>query len=150
VRIVAPDAGELLTAGAIALDVLWPRREPAALHAGEDPNARAIVAEVHDRGFSLLLTADAESDVTAPLDLGPVSALKVAHHGSADPGLPALLERLRPEVAVIEVGAHNPYGHPTAQALAALRAVPHVYRTDRDGTVRVDVTAGRMGVSTVR
>ena len=31
-----------------------------------------------------------------PLALEPVDVLKVAHHGSADPGLPALLERLRP------------------------------------------------------
>jgi competence protein ComEC len=76
-----------------------------------------------------------------------VEALKVAHHGSADPGLALLLERLRPRVAAIEVGRRNRYGHPTAQALAALRAaVPAVYRTDRDGTVRLTVANGRMGV----
>jgi competence protein ComEC len=150
VRLVAPDAGEVLRAGRIELSVLWPHEEATALHAGEDPNLRAIVAEVHDGDFSLLLTADAESDITAPLDLGPVTALKVAHHGSADPGLPDLLRRLQPQVAVIEVGAHNPYGHPTAQALSALRVVPQVYRTDHDGTVRLDVGAGRMEVSTTR
>jgi competence protein ComEC len=150
VRVLTPDAGELLRAGRIELDVLWPRREAPAFHAGADPNTRAIVAVVHDGAFSLLLTADAESDITAPLDLAHVTALKVAHHGSADPGLPALLERLHPQVAVIEVGAHNPYGHPTAQALHALGAVPRLYRTDRDGTVHLDVTGDRMEVSTVR
>ena len=35
----------------------------AAAHAGADPNQRAIVAELRDGGFSMLLTADAESDV---------------------------------------------------------------------------------------
>ena len=150
VRLLSPDSGEVLRAGRIELDVLWPHQEAADLHAGEDPNLRAIVAEVHDSGFSLLLTADAESDVTAPLDLGPVTALKVAHHGSADPGLPDLLRRLQPQVAVIEVGAHNPYGHPTAQALNALRVVPRVYRTDENGTVRLDVAGDRMEVSTTR
>ena len=35
----------------------------------------------------MLLTADAESDVTADAPLPPVEILKVAHHGSADPGL---------------------------------------------------------------
>ena len=46
------------------------------------------------------------------------------HHGSADPGLAAVLERLRPEVAVIEVG-ENSYGHPHPDTLATLeRAVP--------------------------
>jgi len=51
---------------------------------------------------------------------------------------------------VIEVGAHNPYGHPTAQALNALRVVPRVYRTDENGTVRLDVAGDRMEVSTTR
>jgi competence protein ComEC len=77
--------------------------------------------------------------VLAPLDLGSVDVLKVSHHGSADDGLPALLERLRPRVALIEVGRHNTYGHPAPATLRALRVVPTVARTDLDGTVRVDV-----------
>jgi competence protein ComEC len=151
VRRVVPDAGQALRAGPIELDVLWPRREPPAAHAGQDPNQRAIVAHLRDGDFDLLLPADAESDVTAALPLPAVEALKVAHHGSADAGLPALLTRLRPRVAAIEVGRHNPYGHPTAQALAALRqATPAVYRTDRDGTIRLVVRGGRMSVTTAR
>jgi competence protein ComEC len=105
-----------------------------------------VVALVRDGPFRLLLTADAESDVTGPLDLPPVDALKVAHHGSADPGLPALLRRLHPRVAAIEVGRHNPYGHPAGSTLAALRIVPEVVRTDRDGTVRLRVRQGQMAL----
>ena len=48
--------------------------------------------------------------------------MKVSHHGSADPGLPEVLERLRPQVAAIEVGAGNTYGHPTPETLAALES----------------------------
>jgi competence protein ComEC len=84
-----------------------------------------------------------------PLQLPRVSAMKVPHHGSDDPGLPQLLQRLRPQVAAIEVGANNTYGHPRPTTLAALRAqVPHVYRTDRDGTIRLTVSGGRMRVRT--
>ena len=100
--------------------------------------------------FDLLLTADAESDVTGPIALPRVEALKVAHHGSADPGLPAQLESLRPAVAAIEVGRHNTYGHPAPSTLRALRGVPRVLRTDRDGTVRLHVLGGRMRVATAR
>ena len=71
-----------------------------------------------------LLTADAESDVTLRLRLPPVEIPKVAHHGSADPGLPDLLRRLRPRIAVISVGDHNDYGHPRASTLRALDASP--------------------------
>jgi competence protein ComEC len=149
VRRLVPDAGQAVRAGPLELDVLWPRAEPAALHPGADPNQRAIVARLRSGSFDLLLTADAESDVTAPLAVGPVEALKVAHHGSADPGLPDLLRRLRPAVAVIEVGRHNPYGHPAPPTVAELAAaVPRVYRTDRDGTVTLDIRGGRMTVRT--
>lgn len=148
VRAVAPDAGQELRAGALALDVLWPRADPEAAEAGGDPNQRAIVAELRAPGLRVLLTADAESDVTAPLDLPAVDVLKVAHHGSADPGLGELVRRVSPKVAVIEVGRHNSYGHPSPQALGALRPVPYLYRTDRDGTVRLTVAGGAMRVST--
>ena len=82
------------------------------------------------------------------LPLRPVEAMKVSHHGSADPGLPDVLRRLDPQVAAIEVGAGNDYGHPARSTLDALRAVPRVYRTDRDGTVVLRVADGRMTVET--
>ena len=93
--------------------------------------------------FELLLSGDAESPTLRTLPLPDVDALKVPHHGSADPGLPAVLERLRPELAGIEVGRGNTYGHPAPATLAALRgAGVRTYRTDRDGTVSVTVRDG--------
>ena len=145
VRRIASDAGQVLRVGRLELRVLHPRREPAA-PPGAEPNDRATVLHVRDGDFDLLLTADAESGVLTGVPLPAVEALKVAHHGSDDPGLPALLERLRPQVAVIEVGARNSYGHPTPATLAALRRVPLVRRTDRHGTVRITVSSGRLRV----
>ncbi len=141
VRRLVPDAGAVLRLGAIALRILHPRAEPATRHAGADPNERAIVAEIQAAGTRVLLPADAESPVTVPLHLtGPVDVLKVAHHGSSDPGLPALLAAVQPRIAVICVGDDNRFGHPAPQTLGALRGVPTVLRTDRDGTVRLDRT----------
>jgi competence protein ComEC len=137
VRVVAPRAGDVLTVGPITLRVLWPR--PAPRIPGTDPNDRALVAEATAFGRTVLLTADAESPVLAPLDLEPVDVLKVSHHGSDDPGLPALLARLRPRVALLEVGRRNMYGHPAPSTLRALGVVASVLRTDRDGSVRVDL-----------
>jgi competence protein ComEC len=152
VRALTPGAGEVLRAGGLVLRVLSPRREAAAVHAGGNPNDRAIVLEASAAGARVLLPADAESPVLAALDLRRVDVLKVSHHGSADPGLPGLLSRLAPRIAVVEVGGHNTYGHPTAQALGALGAagVPVVRRTDRDGTVRLDLDGGRWRVGTAR
>jgi competence protein ComEC len=99
------------------------------------------VALARDGATTALLAADAESPVTLPLDLPRADVLKVAHHGSEDPGLPALLDRVRPSVAVVPVG-RNTYGHPAPSTLAALRAVPEVRRTDRDGSVRIEPGPG--------
>jgi competence protein ComEC len=99
--------------------------------------------------FDLFLSGDAESEVLGGYRLPNVEAMKVPHHGSRDPGLPVLLRQLRPQIAAIEVGEGNSYGHPTPSTLAALRAaVPHVYRTDRDGTVKLTVREEGMEVQT--
>ncbi len=140
-----PRAGSIVRAGALSLHVLSPG--PGGTAPGEDPNVRAVVAVGQVGGVRILLTSDAESDVLAPLHPPPVDVLKVSHHGSADPGLGDLLSELRPRLAVIEVGAHNTYGHPTPATLATLdaAAVP-VLRTDRDGTVVVTVDGGTLRV----
>jgi competence protein ComEC len=142
-----PQAGQTLRAGAIALRVLWPSRD-GPVEAGADPNDRAIVAEARIGRVRILLTSDAESAVLSALDLAPVDVLKVSHHGSADPGLARLLERLRPRVAAIEVGAGNTYGHPVPATIRTLRASGAVvYRTDRDGSVRLEERGGALTVT---
>ena len=147
VRRIPTDAGQALRLGALELRVLWPDRA-VAVPADADPNLRATVLHVRDGPFDLLLSADAESEVTTRLALPAMDAMRVAHHGSADPGLPRLLAAVRPQVAVVPVGP-NRYGHPHPTTLAALeRAVPVVRRTDHDGTVRLRVAGGRLRVET--
>ncbi len=140
--------GGELRSGGLRLDVLWPPAELlAGPHAGEDPNHLALVMLARWRRFSMLLTADAEAETT-PIEPGPVDVLKVAHHGSDDAGLGDLLDRTRPRLAVISVGAGNPFGHPTPATLATLAShgVPTL-RTDRDGTVVLEVVGGAVLLS---
>jgi len=152
VRRVEPALGQVVRAGRLALHVRWPPPVAPGVPppAVGDHNERATVLELDAWGARVLLAADAESDVLGRLPLGAVDVLKVSHHGSADPGLPAVLERLRPGVALIPVGRGNPYGHPAPSTLQALREVPTVLRTDRQGTIRLDLDAGRWQVSTSR
>ena len=100
----------------------------------------------------VFLPADAESDVTARLSLPEVEILKVAHHGSEDPGLADTLRELRPRVAVISCGRNNDYGHPRAETVAALESAPGLalYRTDEDGRVVVESDGRRLTVRTER
>jgi competence protein ComEC len=142
-RAFAARAGQVLRLGPLELNVLWPPVPTRAWRPDGNPNDRAVVAHVRDGEFDLLLPADAETNVTTGLDLPRVEALKIAHHGSADEGLPAMLERTSPRIAAIEVG-RNSYGHPAPSTLDALRAVPELVRTDTDGTVRLHVKDGAM------
>jgi len=131
-------AGRSLRAGRLRLDALWPRDAAG----GDDPNASSLVLRARLGGFEALLTGDAEAEV-APIDPGPVDVLKVAHHGSADAGLPGLLERAAPRLAVISVGDDNSYGHPAPETLAALAdGGVRARRTDEEGEVVIEVRGG--------
>jgi competence protein ComEC len=140
-------AGDRLRSGRLRLDVIWP--PPTLLGSppnGEDPNRLALVMVARWGGFSMLLSADAEAEAV-PIDPGPVDVLKVAHHGSEDGGLGDLLERTLPRLALISVGEHNPYGHPTAATLRTLASHGvRTLRTDRYGAIVLEVRSGRVTV----
>ena len=124
-----------------ALRVLWPppRAPAAARRRPERPRARRPRAAT---GSSTCCCPRTPSRTSPPaLDLPRVEALKVAHHGSADPGCPRCSSATRPRVAAIEVGAATPTGIPRRDAGRAARR-PQLVRTDRDGTVRLHVPAG--------
>jgi competence protein ComEC len=115
------------------------------LHAGggrtyDDQNLGSLVLRLTAGAVTVILPGDGESLVTGRLDLGPTTVFHTAHHGSGDPGLPTLLARMHPRLAVISDGRHNRYGHPHPRTLAALDAagVPTA-RTDRDGTILLTV-----------
>jgi competence protein ComEC len=145
VEVVETRAGDAFRLGRLHLRVLWPDGPGTE---NEDPNLLAIVLLATYGEVDALLTADAETDVTARLLSRPVEILKVAHHGSADAGLESELRELRPQVAVISCGRGNDYGHPRPSTVATLRASPglSLYRTDEDGRVVLESDGNRITV----
>jgi competence protein ComEC len=139
--------GAVFRVGGLVLRVLSPADSGLP---SENPNLNAIVLVASYGEMDIFLPADAESEVTARLPLRAVEILKVAHHGSEDPGLAEELRLLRPRIAVISVGRENDYGHPRTQVLAALAAVPGLalYRTDVDGRVTVESDGRSLRVRT--
>lgn len=111
-------------------------------------NDEGVVLRVDYGLASFLLTADigAAAEEALLQARAPLAAtvLKVAHHGSGTSSTPAFLAAVRPAIAVISVGARNPYGHPDAGTLARVAAAgARIYRTDRDGAVLFE-TDGRV------
>jgi competence protein ComEC len=136
-------AGDRLRSGSLRLEAIWPLPRLLELDwAREQPNRLSLVLIARFRGFRMLLTGDAEAEVT-PLEPGPIDVLKVAHHGSADAGLDALLGRTRAQLAVVSAGEGNPFGHPHPSTLATLdEHGVTALRTDAHGEVRIDVVRG--------
>ncbi len=147
VPVVETRAGATWRLGSLTVRVLWPNRPG---HASDDPNRLPVVLLASFGSVDALLTADAETDVTARLLSRRVEILKVAHHGSEDPGLAAELSELQPSVAVISAGRRNRYGHPRAPTLAALNAVDglSLYRTDLHGRITIESDGRTLGVRT--
>lgn len=124
--------------GDISIDVLGPSEQPPDAAPPANPNTRAAVTSIAVGDLTMLASGDAESPQLLGLPLPRVEVLKVPHHGSDDPGLAAVLDRVRPRVAMISVGKGNRFGHPTPSTLAALTAAgAEVRRTDVEGRIVV-------------
>lgn len=67
--------------------------------------------------------------------------LKIAHHGSTNGTNQALIDLVKPQYAIIEVGAENKYGHPHAATLDLLaKSGIKTLRTDCEGTITFILT----------
>jgi competence protein ComEC len=147
VPLVALTAGQRLSRPGLTLDVLAPLRDPPPMDdhdaetEGTAVNNTSVVLRATTTAGRLLLTGDVELDaqldlLASGMDLR-ADVLKVPHHGSrysADEFLTAV----RPRVAIVSVGAHNRYGHPSQHVIDALTgAGTRVMRTDLSGDVAV-------------
>lgn len=144
VQVVDIVAGQRFELPGVSLTVIAPKDVPS--HMGRDPdgtpvNDASLVLRADTSAGRILLTGDVELEGQANLladneDLA-ADVLKVPHHGSRY-SLPRFLERVRPRVALVSVGAGNPFGHPSSMILDALRHEgTTVMRTDEDGDVAV-------------
>jgi competence protein ComEC len=146
VPVVRVHAGQWLQLGAAAVEVLGPPREGFA---DAPPNEHSLVLRLHGPGGRILLTGDSEVLAQEWLLRRPArlraEVLKVPHHGG-DTNADGFLQAVRPHVAVITVGADNPYGHPHPDVLGAL-AGAQIRRTDLEGRLRVALGEGTAAAS---
>lgn len=76
---------------------------------------------------------------------------KVTHHGSNTSSTPLFLNSFTPEIAVIQVGADNSYGHPTPQTLERLQKTgAQVFRNDEHGDVIVIIDGEKADVAVTK
>ncbi|MBE0481778.1 MAG: DNA internalization-related competence protein ComEC/Rec2, partial [Dehalococcoidia bacterium] len=112
----AAQAGQTITfASNAVLEVLHPQIPPLR-GTVSDVNNNSVVLRLVRGDFSLLLAGDVYADgerqlLGARLALAS-TGLKVAHHGSETSTSAPFLAEVRPQLAVVSVGAENTFGHP--------------------------------------
>jgi len=143
--------GDRMELDGVTIDVLSP--DSAWAVSQTDINEESVVLLVTYGSTRLLLAGDAGIPTEARLagQVGPVTLLKVGHHGSRGATSDRWLDELRPAEAVISVGTKNRYGHPAPETLARLRG--HgvtVLRTDERGTITFTVSShGTLAITDV-
>lgn len=114
-------------------------------------NNRSLVGTLEMQGARIFLPGDAE-DEAERADLArvtPVEILKSPHHGSKTSSTAEWVRALAPRIALVSCGEKNRFGHPSRTTLGRYRlAGARVFRTDREGAIRVTLGPGGAWVST--
>jgi competence protein ComEC len=126
--------GEVWKSQGALFKVLWPKEKTMT------SNGKSLVIEGDFGGERWLFTGDLEvPQEKRVLELYPnlkIDILKLGHHGSGTASSSLFLQTVKPKLAVISVGKHNRYGHPSPEVLKRLNAfsIPYL-RTDQSGAI---------------
>ncbi len=153
VEVVIPRAGDKIVMGEVEFEIWWPEEKQGEVLAWRDMdygveekegemNQMSVVGLLSWGDFEVLLTGDiGQAEELALKRMGVlkrVDVLKVAHHGSKFSSSEKFLETVRPNEAVIMVGAKNSFGHPTEEVLMRLERVgSRIWRTDEQGEIEI-------------
>ena len=116
-------------------------------------NDDSLVLEVRYGDAAVLLLGDVgvavERAILSRLTPARIRILKVAHHGSRTSTSLELVERWRPQIAVISCGRGNTFGHPAPEVISRLESIgAAIYRTDLDGQVTIETDGTNVRVRT--
>src|SRR3989344_347998 len=136
----------------LTMEVLWPPADKIENWQKEPPkdlNVSSIIVRISygppAGGFCAYLTGDIPKEILETVADKQCQILKVTHHGSKTGTNEQLLAKIKPKIAVIQVGKNNRFGHPHKEVLDLLASRNiKVLRNDLSGTIEVDV--GREGI----
>lgn len=141
-NIIDAVAGKIVDLGNdVTLTILHPAKSLVG-KVSEKTNNDSLVLMLKYGETQILLTGDIEAKTERQMMLNGANLgadiLKVAHHGSKTSTIEQFLYEVSPQVAIIQVGAKNRYGHPTKEVLNRLENLGiKYYRTDIDGDIKV-------------
>ncbi|NDF10924.1 MAG: MBL fold metallo-hydrolase, partial [Actinobacteria bacterium] len=134
----------------VKISVLWPQQNnfsgPQLSGDGSTENNKSITVLMRSpsvnpsQEVTLLATGDIEPPAQAEIAKyfsSKITIIKVPHHGSRFQDF-SWLAKVKPDIALISVGAGNSYGQPSLTTITALTQLhTKVFRTDSDGAIEV-------------
>jgi competence protein ComEC len=138
----------------VTLTVLHP--EAADYAETRKSNNLSCVLRIEAGGTRMLLTSDIEArDEAALLQRDPAAlaaeVLLVPHHGSRTSSTPEFIAAVGAQHALIPIGYRNRFGHPKAEVVERyVAAGTSLWRTDRDGALRVELGTNGVGIAAWR
>ncbi|MBP9770541.1 MBL fold metallo-hydrolase [Candidatus Gracilibacteria bacterium] len=142
IQIYIAEKNEDFSFGNVTFDVIYPNK-PLLGKKFQDLNNSSIVIKILYSGKKILMTGDMAFEeenllIKTGLNLR-ADILKVGHHGSKTSSSRDFLNLVKPEIAIIQSGNGNSFGHPSKEALNRLKAagVQQIYRNDMDGLVEI-------------
>ena len=149
IQLIIPNIGEKETLfDGAELNFLWPGDKYKG-SSGDNLNNTSEVVQFCFSSHCAIFLGDQETDeqelMLSDLKLKNINyqseLIKISHHGSSNGTNLNTLDEIKPNIAVIEVGADNQFGHPHAATLDLLKSKSiQVLRTDHDGTIKFTFT----------
>ncbi|MFA6665195.1 MAG: ComEC/Rec2 family competence protein [Armatimonadota bacterium] len=129
---------------------------PSPLISGtqDDVNNNSVVLRITYGSHALLLCGDvgiaAEEDILCQgIDVAS-DVIKIGHHGSNTATGDSWLSAVHPTIAVISVGRHNSFGHPSKRVLERLQLKGcKTYRTDTGGSITIELKRGEPSIRVI-
>jgi len=138
-KIYIAQAGQNIEGGETSFNILFPFESLEGKEVKNTNNSSVIVRLVYGDN-SFLFTGDAYKSIERQLLETAIDAdvLKVGHHGSKTSSAQEFIEKVSPDIAVIQCGKDNHYGHPSQETLEILEKYGiNIFRTDFNGDIKV-------------
>lgn len=138
-------AGQAWDWDGVRFTILHPQADDYE-HEAAKTNNMSCVLRIENASGSILLTSDIEArDEQALLaraaDRLRSDVLLVPHHGSATSSTPDFVAAVAAREVIVPVGYRNRFQHPRPDVVARY-ASSRLWRSDRDGAVRIDLGSG--------
>lgn len=125
----------------IYFEILWPF-DSLEEKEMKNINNTSIVSRLVFKNNSFLFTGDIFKSIEKKLIKNEIfldsDVLKIGHHGSKTSSSLEFIQAVSPEIAVIQCGRNNRYGHPHKETLAILEKFDIiVLRTDKEKDIKI-------------